>query len=92
MKSPAPFDKVDVIKCSIRCFTCGIIGILPLIGLPFAIAALGYFIRVQRRKGSVWNPANAHLTAGALCATAGLGLTVIVFGIMLISPFEAING
>ncbi|HLX71689.1 MAG TPA: hypothetical protein VKV04_18915 [Verrucomicrobiae bacterium] len=77
MKS-APLDQVQLIERSLRCFACGIIGILPGIGLPFAIVALGECLRVSLRKGAQLNPAERYLHWGALGATAGLLLTIVL--------------
>jgi hypothetical protein len=78
MKSPTPLDKVHVIERSLRCFACGVIGILPGIGVPFAVAALGDCLRVSFRKGAQSNPAEHYLRWGALGATTGLLLTVVL--------------
>jgi hypothetical protein len=84
MKSTVPFDKIQLIRGSLRCFAFGIVGVLPGIGLPFAIVALGEVFRINRHKGSTWNPAERYLTVGALLASLGLGLTLLLFGIVLV--------
>lgn len=84
MKSRPPFDKIEAIERSLRCFTCGIIGILPGIGLPFAIVAIGDYLRVNRHKESVWNPAERYLGAGAFCAVVGLMISLVLAGIIYI--------
>jgi hypothetical protein len=43
-------DRVQIIERSLRCFFCGLVGILPGIGLPFAVVALGDWIFVLRHK------------------------------------------
>lgn len=78
MNATAPFDKVQVIERSLRCFAFGITGLLPVIGVPFAVIALNNFTQVKRHKGSIWNPAGRYLGTGALCATAGLGLSLLI--------------
>jgi hypothetical protein len=78
MNAKAPFDKVQVIERSLRCFACGVVGLLPVIGVPFAVIALSNFAQVKHRKGPIWNPAGRYLGIGSLCATAGLGLTLLI--------------
>jgi hypothetical protein len=89
MNATAPFDKVQVIERSLRCFTFGVVGLLPVIGVPFALIALGNFTQVKRRKGSIWNPAGRYLGTGALCATAGLGLTFLIVSAIAIQMWFA---
>ena len=37
---PTPADKVRVIEQSLRCFAFGLLGLIPLLGLPFAVLAV----------------------------------------------------
>lgn len=83
MKSP-PLDKVQIIERSMNCFRCGLVGILPGIGLPFAIVSLGDCLNVMLRKGSNWNPAERYLRWGAASAAAGLMITMLLAGILMI--------
>ena len=57
--SPASMDKVEVIQRSLRCFTLGLFGILPVLGIPFAVMALSNYFQVKRIAGAHWNPAQA---------------------------------
>lgn len=79
-----PIDHVQLIKRSMRCFLCGLVGILPVVGIPFAVVALGDCFYVARRKDTKANPAERYLRWGALGATMGLGLTALTAGIVLI--------
>ena len=89
MNAKAPFDKVQVIERSLSCFAFGIIGLLPVIGVPFAVIALGNFAQVKRRKGSLWNPAERYLRTGSCCATAGLGLSLLIVSAIAIQMWLA---
>jgi hypothetical protein len=84
MNSSAPFDKIDVIQRSMRCFVCGLIAILPVIGLPFAVVAIGDFLRVRWDKGSIWNPAERYLRVGFVSAIAGLLLATLLGAVIFI--------
>jgi hypothetical protein len=89
MKSKTPFDKAQVIERSLRCFEFGIVGLLPVIGLPFAMVALGAFAQVKRHRTSVWNPAERYLRIGSSCAAAGLGLTLLIVSAIAIQMWFA---
>ena len=84
MRSSTPFDKVQVIERSLRCFTCGLLGLLPLVGLPFAVTALFDSFRITNRKGTIWNPADRYLSVGTSCAALGLILNCLGIGIIIV--------
>lgn len=84
MSSIQPPDKIQIMRRSLRCFACGLIGILPGIGLPFAVTALGDCFYVSRHKGTTPNPAQRYLRWGAVAATAGLLLTLLLGAVLLI--------
>jgi ABC-type phosphate transport system permease subunit len=79
--NPASMDKVEVIQLSLRCFTMGLIGLLPVLGIPFAIVALSNYFHVNRLVGTQWNPAQTYLTWGLATALCGLFLTVVIAGV-----------
>lgn len=87
MNSQAPFDKVQLIELSLHCFAWGLVGVLPGIGVPFAVVALADALRVTRRRGSLWNPAERYLTIGTLCAILGLGVTALLAGVIYIEAY-----
>jgi len=82
MNPPGTMDKIALIKISVRCFICGILGFLPLIGIPFAAIAIGNFRRVFFGKSTLWNPAARYLRVGMICGMAGILLNVILVGAM----------
>jgi len=74
-------DKIRLINRSLRCFVLGLIGLVPIVGLPFALAAFIYGIATQRiAKGQV-NPANRYLFLGRLFGLVGCLLTVCICAI-----------
>jgi len=42
--------KIKMLENSIRCLVCGMLGLLPVIGLPFALAALVLSAKVRARQ------------------------------------------
>ncbi len=72
--------KLKMLKSSMRCFIFGLLGFIPIIGLPFALAALWISGRVRRLEKLFWNPAKPYRIAGAICA----GISVILWSIPLI--------
>jgi len=49
--------KIKMLKSSLQCCVCGLLGLLPVIGLPFAIAALVISGRVRAGQKKYWNAA-----------------------------------
>ena len=75
--NPASMDKIEMIQRSLRCFILGLIGIVPLLGVPFALLALDNFRQIRRGQGTQWNPAQTYLRWGLATALSGLFLTVV---------------
>lgn len=70
-------DRINAIRTSLTAFVCGLIGLLPVIGVPFGVAAIVIFIRARRRKSTEWNPAEHYIDWGARFGLLGLVLTLI---------------
>ena len=66
-------DKIRVIKLSLRCLRSGLLGLIPVIGISFIIAAFICYRRVRREAGTEWNPARRQL-----CWGVGLAITDLV--------------
>lgn len=72
MKTETPaIAKLKMMKASIRCLTLGLLGWLPLIGVPFALAALWSSYVARRQESRFWNPAKPHRVIGLICAALG---------------------
>jgi hypothetical protein len=63
--------KIAMLKNSMRCFVLGLLGLLPVIGLPFAVAALWLAGRARVAEKQSWNAARPYRIWGAVCAAAG---------------------
>jgi hypothetical protein len=78
MKSRPPLTKIEMIERSMSCFTLGLFGLLPVIGIPMSVMSLAQARRVRRGQGAMWNPAQRYLFWGTLCARAGLWPFLII--------------
>jgi hypothetical protein len=70
--------KVEMIEGSLRCFEFGLLGLLPVIGIPMAVLSVAQYRRVKRGQGEMWNPAHRYFFWGGVCARMGLGLFLLV--------------
>jgi hypothetical protein len=75
--------KVVMIEASWRCFVFGLIGLLPIIGLPFSILALWNGGRARVREKQYWNPAKVYRNWGVICAAIGMVIWVIVGALII---------
>jgi len=81
-------DRATVINQSIAAFICGLLGLMPLIGVPFGMAALGLFF-VTRHCRADWNPAQHYLDWGVRLALLGFALTLFAFTILSLAIINA---
>jgi hypothetical protein len=64
--------KIRMLESSLRCFVCGLLGLLPVIGFPFAFAALVLSGKVRAGQRKYWNAARPYWVCGVISAIAAL--------------------
>ena len=89
---PTPADKVRVIEQSLRCFVFGLLSLIPLLGLPFAVLAVVRHRDAWSQADREWNPARLYLVWGFGLAWLGglisLG-ALAIFVIALTKLYES---
>ena len=75
--------KIRMLKNSLRCFVCGLLGLLPAIGVPFAFAALVLSGQVRTGQKKYWNAARPYWICGVISAIAGLLFWGFIFSLIL---------
>jgi len=63
--------KIRMLNSSMRCFVFGMLGLIPLVGLPFAFAALWISGRARAKEKQMWNAARPYRIWGVVCAASG---------------------
>lgn len=81
--------KIRMMKASLRCLTFGLLGLMPIIGLPFALAAAWTSGRVRRLEKELWNPARPQRILGFTCAILGAFIWTMVDAFLI---FRAVYG
>lgn len=71
MNDDIPSAKIQMLKSSLRCFGFGLLGWIPLIGLPFALIALWISGHVRVKEKQLWNAGRPYRIWGMVIATAG---------------------
>jgi hypothetical protein len=85
--NPDATIKIEMLNGSLSCFKFGLLGLLPVIGLPFALATLRISGQVRLREKQFWNPARPYRVWGVVCAALG---TIFWMGIILFAVFQAV--
>ena len=78
MKSRIPATRAQLIERSLRCFRSGLLGLIPLLGVPFAARACVEYLRLRRPREGLWNPASGYLRWSLALSGAGLLLTLLL--------------
>jgi len=84
--------KIKMLKASIRCMVDGLLGLIPIIGLPFALAALWISGRVRQQEKQFWNAAKPHRILGVICAAIGTILWTVILMIIVARVMMAAYG
>jgi len=87
-----PTAKIKMMKASIRCLVFGVLSLLPVIGLPFGLAALWISGRVRQQEKQFWNAAQPYRIWGVICAAIGMILGTGILGVMVIRATMLANG
>ena len=91
--SGPPDAVVEVINASLRCFWLGCLGLMPVVGVPFALIATIRAVQLNRRYRDEWNPAKHYLEWGARLACAGLiGSALFAIGCYAIATAQSPGG
>jgi len=72
-------NRIIAIEAALRCFACGLLALVPILGVPFGLAALAFYGKSAAGSSDGWNPAQRHARAGVACA--GLGLLANTTGL-----------
>ena len=88
--------KIKMMKASMRCLVFGLLGLLPVIGLPFALAALWAVRPGTRQERDFWNPAKPYRFLALVCAAFGALIwsavdTVLIYNVLQ-QLHQCVNG
>ena len=90
--SSIPALKIEMMNASLRCFVFGLLGLLPVIGLPFALMAGWQSGRARRWEKYHWNAARSLRLAGLTCAILGALVWTIVDVLVALQIYNNILG
>lgn len=73
-------NRIEAIESSLRCFACGLLALIPVLGVPCVLMAFSAY-RQSRLPAQEWNPARRYAVAGLICAVLGLLMTILVISL-----------
>ena len=79
-------QRIAAVASSLRCFVYSLVGLVPLIGIPFAVAAI---VRSRQVQNLEWNPADRYLSAARRLAPVSL-LTSAIFILLVVFVLPAL--
>lgn len=65
-------DKITLINKSLWCFWYGLLGLIPVLGVPFGLMAIWSSWQLRRSPLAGWNPGRNYVTWGKVLAIIGL--------------------
>ena len=65
-------NKAAAIESALRCFACGLLALVPILGLPFVVATLVFFSKSSASSQEGFNPARRYAFLGITFAIIGL--------------------
>jgi hypothetical protein len=65
-------NKVLAIRFALRCFTCGLLSLVPVIGIAFALLAVSFYTKASNHAPEDWHVARRYAVWGMMSAALGL--------------------
>jgi len=84
--------KIRMLNSSRKCFAFGLLGLLPLIGLPFALAALWISGSIRADEKRFWNAARPLRIWGVVSAALGTVLGSGILAVVMIRVWMVAQG
>jgi hypothetical protein len=88
MPEPLPMRRIWMMEGSLQCFACSWFGLVPILGLPLALATIVWAGCVQLKHRREWNPAGAYLNWALALGFAGVLISLAVFTIVTLNVIE----
>ena len=84
--------KIQMLNGSMKCFVFGLLGLLPVIGFPFALAALWISGQARVKEKQFWNAARPYRILGVVCAAVGTVFWFIILSLIIYNAATNPNG
>lgn len=75
--------KIKMLQDSMRCFVCGLLSFIPVVGFILAVAAICYSFNAWRGEKQTWNVARPYRIMGMACAVVTSILWFCVIALLI---------
>ena len=79
MQSIDPMQRVQLAERSLRGFLMGLLGLIPLLGLPLATLGLWIGLKTLKDGREAWNPGRSYSIAAVVLGSLSLILQFLFF-------------
>ncbi len=77
-------ERIELLRSTMRCFVCSLLGLVPVLGLPFATAAILGGRKLRPRPGAEWHPAEGYLRAARRLGPLGFLVSLVFLFVVLV--------
>jgi len=84
-------NRIEMINRSLRCFVFGLLGLVPLLGIPASAVSFVQYWQVAQQADGDWNPAESYLAWGLVLAIMGLGLSFVFCAVMVLAIINGVT-
>lgn len=77
-------QRIQLIERSLRLFTCGLLSLIPVIGLAPALIAVTTHFKIWSEDAGEWNPARPYLIAGYCLAWLGILISLVALALVVL--------
>lgn len=81
-------NRITAIRAALKCFTCGLLTFIPLVGIVFALGAVIFYARASQHSSDEWNPGRRYAVLGVEFAITGLLINITATWWVVLLYFE----
>jgi hypothetical protein len=85
-------DSIKTVEYSLRCFSLSVLGLIPLIGLPFVMMAFLNYHRARAICKGKWNPAQSYLAWGNVFSSLGVLISLLIILFLIFEWMKILPG
>ena len=85
-------NKIAAIESALRCFVCGLLALLPILGMGFTVVAFMYYRKCSILSRQGWNPAQRYALLGLVLASVGPAISLGAWWLILYCFKDELRG
>ena len=85
-------NKIPAIESALCCFVCGLLALLPILGVGFTVVAIMYYRKSLALSRECWNPAQRYALLGLIFALIGPAISLGAWWMILYRFKDELRG